>query len=74
MRPTKRGWIGLAFLLVAAVSGCGPITPASLAMKAGTWVAKEAITKELKRQREDKKNEKAQQAREHRGPATRQSE
>jgi hypothetical protein len=71
MRPTKTGLVGLAVLLTAVVSGCGPITPASLMMKAGTWVVKEAVTKELKSTHKDGEDKKAQQVRERQGPTTR---
>jgi|MudIll2142460700_1097286.scaffolds.fasta_scaffold255805_4 hypothetical protein len=71
MRPTKTGLVGLAALLLTAVSGCGPITPGGLMMKAGTWVVKEAVMKEIKNERKDGKAKKAQQEREHQGPTTR---
>ncbi len=71
MRPAKSGSIGLAALLIIAIGGCGPITPAGLMMKAGGWVAKEAVTKEIKHYREHEKEKKAQQERERQGPTSR---
>jgi hypothetical protein len=60
MRPSKSTFVALAVLLMIPIGGCGPITPANLAMKAGMWAAKEVVTKEIKRQHEDRHSPKSQ--------------
>ncbi|MBI4580425.1 MAG: hypothetical protein HY718_12025 [Planctomycetes bacterium] len=54
---SARRWmilVCLAVSLAVAVAGCGSITPTNLAIKGGTWAAKELIKKELKERRHEK--------------------
>lgn len=49
MKAKTLSFCALVFLVAVSASGCGPITPASVAMKAGTWVAQKVVTKEIKK-------------------------
>ncbi len=52
--------LGMAVIgLLVAGAGCGPITPAGLAMKGATWVAEQGAKKEYKDYKERKRAEKA---------------
>lgn len=51
-------WVVLA-LLVASVTGCGPITAATVVQKGGMWLAKEAVKKGYKELKEKHDQDKA---------------